>query len=83
MATNLAIDDRLIEAARRVGRHKTRKAAVIAALEEYIAYRKQLTILESFGKVEYYPEYSYKRMRRRKRDWHHYATSGRWIEVAF
>ena len=41
MATNLAIDDRLIEEARRIGKHKTKKAAVAEALEEYIQRHKQ------------------------------------------
>jgi len=42
MATNLALDDSLIDEARRIGRHSTKKAAVTAALEEYILRRKQL-----------------------------------------
>lgn len=36
MPTNLAIDDRLIEEARQVGHHSTKKEAVTAALGEYI-----------------------------------------------
>ena len=36
MATNLSIDDHLIEEARRIGGYTTKKAAVTAALEEYI-----------------------------------------------
>jgi Arc/MetJ family transcription regulator len=34
MATNLAIDDRLVNQVKRIGKHKTKRAAVIAALEE-------------------------------------------------
>ena len=49
MATNLAIDDRLIDEAKRVGNHKTKKEAVTAALDEYIRWRKQLEILDHFG----------------------------------
>jgi hypothetical protein len=44
MPTNLALDDRLIEEARRVGRHKTKREAVSAALAEYVKRRKQLLI---------------------------------------
>ncbi len=33
MPTNLAIDDRLVELAQRLGRHKTKKDTVNAALE--------------------------------------------------
>ena len=39
MAANLAIDDRLIDEARRIGNHKTKKEAVTAALNEYIRWR--------------------------------------------
>lgn len=60
MATNLAIDDTLIEEARQIGHHVTKKAAVTAALEEYIQRRKQLEILELFGTVDFDPEYDYK-----------------------
>ena len=67
MATNLALDDRLIEAARRAGRHKTKKEAVTAALAEYVKYRKQLRILKAFGTVDFDPAYDYKAERRRTR----------------
>ncbi|WP_305046406.1 type II toxin-antitoxin system VapB family antitoxin [Geoalkalibacter sp.] len=64
MPTNLAIEDRLIEEARRVGRHKTKKAVVTEALEEYIQRRKQMEIQDLFGKVDYLPDYDYKAQRR-------------------
>lgn len=67
MATNLAIDDKLIEQARKTGGHKTKKEAVTAALEEYIRYRRQLRILNAFGTVDFDPTYDYKAERRRKR----------------
>jgi hypothetical protein len=65
MATNLALDDKLIRDAKTVGRHKTKKAAVTEALLEYVQRRRQLEILELFGKVEYDPSYDYKKQRRR------------------
>jgi hypothetical protein len=64
MATNLAIDDKLINEARRIGKHKTKKEAVTAALDEYIRRRKQLEILELFGTIDYDPTYDYKKMRK-------------------
>jgi Arc/MetJ family transcription regulator len=67
MATNLAIDDRLIEEARRVGGHATKKAAVTAALDEYIRRRKQRDILKLFGTIDYDSDYDYKANRRRDR----------------
>ena len=67
MPTNLAIDDSLIEEARRIGQHKTKKEAVTTALAEYIAHRKRLKILDSFGTIDFDPEYDYKADRKRKR----------------
>jgi hypothetical protein len=67
MATNLALDDRLIEEARSVGGHKTKKEAVTAALAEYVQRRKQKNIIKLFGTIDYDPRYDYKAERRRKR----------------
>ena len=67
MATKSGIDSKLIEEARRCGSHKTKKAAVTAALEAYIRHHKQMRIVEAFGTVDFDPEYDYKAERRRKR----------------
>lgn len=67
MPTNLALDDRLIEEARRIGHHSTKKEAVTAALDEYIRRRKQLKVLDLFGTVEYSEAYDHKANRRRDR----------------
>jgi len=40
MATNFAIDDKLLIKAQKVGHHKTKKEAVTTALKEYIAHKK-------------------------------------------
>ncbi len=66
MATNLAIDDRLLEVALKVGGLRTKKATVTEALEEYIQKREQRKIVDLFAKIEFDPEYDYKRQRRRK-----------------
>ncbi len=68
MATNLALDDKLIVEAQRMGKHKSKKDAVNAALEEYVRNRKQPRIVELFGTIDYDPAYDYKAERRRKRD---------------
>ena len=65
MPTNLAIDDRLLEEAQKVGGHRTKKATVTEALQEYIQRRKQVKIKELFGTVEFDPKYDYKKQRRR------------------
>jgi hypothetical protein len=64
MAMNLKCDGKLIEEARRIGRHKTKKDAVSAALVEYIQRRKKLRILGAFGTVGFDPKYDYKAERR-------------------
>ena len=66
MATNLAIDDRLLNEALKVGGHRTKKATVTEALEEYVRRRKQMSIIELFGKIDFDPDYDYKKQRRRK-----------------
>jgi hypothetical protein len=63
MATNLAIDDALIEEARKVGKHRTKKATVTEALVEYIQRRKQLEIIDLFGVIDYDEDYDYKKQR--------------------
>ena len=65
MATNLAIDDVLLREAQAIGKHKTKKAAVTEALKEYIRKRKQLEVLNLFGKIDYDDDYDYKKGRQR------------------
>ena len=67
MATNLALDDKLIREAVKIGKHRTKKEAVTAALNEYVKRRKRLRILDLFGQVDYDPKYDYKAARRRGR----------------
>ena len=70
MATNLALDDKLIDEARRVGGHATKKEAVTAALDEYIRRRKQLDLLNHFGTIDFDPEYDYRKNRKLDRIGH-------------
>jgi Arc/MetJ family transcription regulator len=65
VATNVVIDDRLLLEAKKIGGHRTKKAAVTEALREYIQRRKQAQIIELFGKVEFDPKYDYKKQRRK------------------
>ena len=66
MPTNLALDDALIEEARRIGRHRTKKEAVTSALREYVRRRRQLRVLDLVGQIPIDEGYDYKRLRRRK-----------------
>ena len=63
MATNLDLDDKLIKEACRAGNHATKKAAVTAALEEYVRRRRSRELLELFGQIDFWPEYDYKALR--------------------
>jgi hypothetical protein len=67
MPTNLALDDRLIEQAKKLGRHRTKKDTVNAALDEYIRRRKQAALVPLFGTIDYDARYDYKRERFKKR----------------
>ena len=66
MPTNLAIDDRLLEEALRLGGHRTKKETVTEALQEYVMRRKQARLLDLFGKIDFDASYDYKKARRRK-----------------
>ena len=65
LATNLQLDDRLIERAVKLGKHKTKRAAVTQALKEYVENLEQQKLLALFGNVDYDPKYDYKRQRKR------------------
>ncbi len=66
MATNLAIDPDLIDRALAVSGEKTKKDAVTKALQEFIARREQRRLVDLFGKVDWDPDYDYKRNRSRR-----------------
>ena len=65
MATNLDLDDALVTEAKKLGRHRTKREAVNAALAEYVARRQRMKILDLVGKVEWDPDYDYKTGRQR------------------
>lgn len=65
MATNLQLDDKIIETAVRLGRHRTKKEAVTQALIEYNRHLQQLEIFDLFGTIDYDPDYDHKAQRRR------------------
>ena len=64
MSTNLALDDQLIEFAKSLGGHRSKKEAVTVALEEYVQRLKQQAILDEFGRIDYDPKYSTKTQRK-------------------
>ena len=64
MATNLAIDDSLLNHARSVGGYKTKRETVNEALREFIQRRERLGLLQLARRLEYNPRYDYKKERR-------------------
>jgi Arc/MetJ family transcription regulator len=63
MPTNLHIDSDLLEQAKRLGHHRTKRETVDEALREYIQYRKRVEAENAFGTVDFDPDYDYKKMR--------------------
>jgi Arc/MetJ family transcription regulator len=66
MATNLDIDQALLEKAVELSGKRSKKDAVTMALEEFIARRSQKGLIELFGKIDWDPDYDYKAERSRK-----------------
>ena len=65
MATNLAINETLLNKALDIGGFRSKKDTVNAALEEFIRRRKAEDVINLFGTVEYENDYNYKKMRTR------------------
>jgi Arc/MetJ family transcription regulator len=63
--TNLAIDDRLLDEALRLGGRRSKRETVNEALEEYIHRRKRRRFVALFGTVDFRPGWKYKKARRR------------------
>ena len=66
MPSNLAIDDKLLEEALRVGGYKTKRQTVNEALREFVQRRQRLELVKLFGRIDYDPGYDYKRERRKR-----------------
>lgn len=65
MATNLAIDEKLLNQAQKLGHFRTKKETVNTALETFIKNQRRRGILKLAGKVDYDPHYDYKKSRSR------------------
>tara|TARA_R110001592_G_scaffold19575_1_gene80112 strand:- start:1615 stop:1809 length:195 start_codon:yes stop_codon:yes gene_type:complete len=63
MATNLALDNSLLDAALKVGGFKSKKDTVNAALKEFIERRKQQEMKALFGNMSADDDYDYKKGR--------------------
>ncbi len=66
MRTNVVIDDALLEEAMRLTGAKTKKEVITKALEELVATRKRLNLLDLAGRIRFREDYDYKRLREGK-----------------
>ena len=66
MATNLLIDNDLLDAALEAGGLKTKRDTVNQSLREYVQRRRAADVLSLFGTIEYDAGYDYKEARRRE-----------------
>jgi len=64
--TNLQIDDRLLNKARKIGGFRTKKDTVNHALSEFVNRREQRKIGELFGTVDFLPDFDHKRLRAKR-----------------
>jgi hypothetical protein len=67
MATNLALDDTLLDEALELSGLRTKKAVVTQALMEFIRKRQQGQLLPLFGSIDYDADYDYKKQRKASR----------------
>lgn len=65
MTGQLSIDPELIERVLEVSGERTKSAAVTLALEEFIARRRQRSLLKLMGKLEWDPAFDLSRERER------------------
>jgi hypothetical protein len=66
MATNLALDPKLVDRALKVSGEKTKKAADTRALQEFIARRNQKLLIELMGSLQWDESYDFKSERSRR-----------------
>ena len=60
MATNLNIDNTLLEEAFKIGKFRSKKETVNIALKEYIQRKKQKNILKYFNSIDFDSAFDYK-----------------------
>jgi Arc/MetJ family transcription regulator len=65
MATNLDLDPKLIDEVLQLSGERSKKAAVTAALQEYVARRRQRGLRELFGTLDWDDTFDYKAGRSR------------------
>jgi Arc/MetJ family transcription regulator len=63
MLTNVAVDDDLLERAKRLGGRRTKRETVNDALVEYIQRRQRMAALKALGTIDFDPKFDHKQSR--------------------
>lgn len=66
MPTNLALDDKLLSEALRIGGRRTKRDTVNEALQEYIQRRKRRDFVKLFGTIDFDPTWDHKKARQKR-----------------
>lgn len=66
MATNLSIDEKLLEEALELGLFKSKRETVNEALAMFVRAHRRKKILDFAGKIDWDPNYDYKKGRSRR-----------------
>ena len=66
MATNLLIDEALLNEAKELGVFQTKRETVNRALQEFIRQHKRLEVLRLRGLIEFDPEFDHKAARKKR-----------------
>jgi Arc/MetJ family transcription regulator len=66
MATNLAIDQELLDSALNIGGLKTKKETVNTALKEFVQRRKQMDIIKLAGTIDFDDDWDPRKIRGKK-----------------
>jgi Arc/MetJ-type ribon-helix-helix transcriptional regulator len=63
MPTTPKLNEKMVEEAVKLGNFKSKQEALNAALTEFVQRRNRLRILELAGKIDFDPNWNYKKMR--------------------
>ena len=63
MPTKVKLDEKRVEEAVKLGNFKTKQEALNVALSEFVERRNRMRILELAGKIEFRPDWDYRKMR--------------------
>jgi Arc/MetJ family transcription regulator len=66
MATNLAIDQKLLDSALTIGGLKTEKETVNLALKEFVQRRKQMDVIKLAGTIDFDENWDPRKIRGKK-----------------